>query len=163
MSAAKAVSDFAPVRLRYASSVMPVCLDHLNVRLQANCLVGRNDVIAAAQYHRGMAQPHHDWYLKEWLRTLGKKQADLARDLDMNKAKVSLTASGKQPYDRDDINAISAYLHLRPYELLMHPDDAMTLRRLRETAVRIAAENKADAEEAGIDLSAEVEPLKKFS
>lgn len=54
-----------------------------------------------------MATPRFDWYLKEWLATLGKKQADLVRDLDWNKAKVSLTASGKQPYTRDDINEIS--------------------------------------------------------
>lgn len=85
-----------------------------------------------------MADPKHDWYLKQWLKTLGKKQADVVNDLEMNKAKVSLIASGKQPYNRDDVNAISAYLNLRPYELLMHPDDAMRLRRLREDAIRLA-------------------------
>lgn len=87
-----------------------------------------------------MADPRHDWYLKQWLKTLGKKQADIVRDLDWNKARVSLTASGKQAYTRDDVNEIADYLNLRPYELLMHPDDAMSLRRLRQDMARLVYE-----------------------
>ena len=90
--------------------------------------------------------PHHDWYLKEWLKTLNKRQADVVRELDWNKAKVSLTASGKQPYTRDDVNEMAAYLNLRPYELLMHPEDAMSLRQLRADAKRIAAVADRDDE-----------------
>ena len=81
--------------------------------------------------------PGHDWYLKEWLATLGKKQADIVRDLDWNKARVSLMLRGKQPYDRDSLNELAIYLHLQPHELLMHPEDAMALRRLRHDAERI--------------------------
>ncbi len=88
-----------------------------------------------------MADPRHDWYLKDWLRTLHKRQADLVGDLELNKAKVSLTANGKQPYDRDLVNQVADYLNLRPYELLMHPSDAMGLRRLRAEMVRLAAES----------------------
>ncbi len=95
-----------------------------------------------------MADPRHDWYLKDWLRTLHKRQADLASDLELNKAKVSLTANGKQPYDRDLINLVADYLNLRPYELLMHPSDAMGLRRLRAEMVRLAAESD-QADETG--------------
>jgi transcriptional regulator with XRE-family HTH domain len=91
-----------------------------------------------------MATPRHDWYLKEWLRTLKKRQADISRDLDMNKAKVSLTASGKQPYDRETVNAIADYLNIRPYELLMHPDDAMALRRLRADMLRLASQDASN-------------------
>lgn len=90
-----------------------------------------------------MAQPRHDWFLKEWLSTLGKKQADIVRDLEWNKAKVSLTVSGKQPYSRDEVNEIAEYLAIKPYELLMHPDDAMRLRRLKADAIQLAH----DAEE----------------
>ena len=81
--------------------------------------------------------PGHDWYLKEWLATLGKKQADIVRDLDWNKARISLMLRGKQPYDRDSINELAAYLHLEPHELLMHPADAMALRQLKLTAKQI--------------------------
>ena len=105
-----------------------------------------------------MAAPHHDWYLKDWLKTLGKKQADVARELDWNKAKVSLTVSGKQQYTRDDVNELAAYLHLRPYELLMHPEDAMALRQLRDDAKRIAAIKDRDDETPDNDT-----PLKAVS
>lgn len=94
-----------------------------------------------------MAAPRHDWYLKQWLKASGKKQADLEKDLDLNKAKVSLTANGKQPYDRDLINLVADYLNLKPYELLMHPDDAMAIRQLQASAGRIVT-IVHDAEEA---------------
>lgn len=91
-----------------------------------------------------------DWYLKEWLATLGKKQADIVRDLDWNKARISLMLSGKQPYTRDAINELSAYLHLKPYELLMHPEDAMALRSFYRDAVRIAhSSDLADSAQSG--------------
>jgi hypothetical protein len=112
-------------------------LDCLNDWRKRNCLGGRNDALSVSAYLVSMA-PKHDWYLKQWLRTLGKIQADVVRDLEWNKARVSLMASGKQPYDRDSVNELADYLHLRPYELLMHPDDAMALRSLRADAIRIA-------------------------
>lgn len=86
-------------------------------------------------------KPRHDIFLTAWLKSLGKRQADVARDLEWNKAKVSLIASGKQQYMRDDVNQLAEYLHLHPYELLMHPDDAMEIRRLREDALKIVARN----------------------
>lgn len=89
-----------------------------------------------------MAEPRHDWYLTAWLRQLDKKQADIVNDLDWNKAKVSLMARGLQPYDRDAVNEIADYLHLRPFELLMHPDDAMRMRALRAEMIRLAHENE---------------------
>lgn len=82
-------------------------------------------------------EPGFDWYLKEWLATLGKRQADIVRDLGWNKARISLMLRGKQPYDRDSINELATYLNLRPHELLMHPDDAMALRRLKIAADQI--------------------------
>ena len=79
-----------------------------------------------------------DWYLKEWLAALGKKQADVVRDLDWNKARVSLMMRGKQPYDRDSLNELAEYLEIRPYELLMHPADALALHAFRENAIKLA-------------------------
>jgi len=95
-----------------------------------------------------MANPTHDWYLTEWLKTLQKKQADLVRDLDYNKSTVSLLCSGKQEYGRDDVNAISLYLHLAPYELLMHPEDAMAIRRLRDDAAKVVETTRRFGEDA---------------
>lgn len=84
-----------------------------------------------------MAAPGHDWYLSEWLATLGKRQADIVRDLGWNKSRVSLMLRGKQPYDRDSLNELAIYLNLQPHELLMHPEDAMALRQMRQAASTI--------------------------
>jgi transcriptional regulator with XRE-family HTH domain len=104
---------------------------------QASILEWRNDCFAWLRYPSVMAEPGHEWYLAEWLATLGKKQADIVRDLDWNKARISLMLRGKQPYDRDSLNELAAYLNLYPYELLMHPDDAMSLRQIRKAASEI--------------------------
>lgn len=84
-----------------------------------------------------MADPRHDWYLKQWLRYFGKKQADVVSELDWNKARVSLMVRGEQQYTRDAVNELADFLHIRPYELLMHPDDAMALRKLRREALQV--------------------------
>lgn len=112
-------------------------LDHLNAGRKKKSLDIQNDFGRALAYYCSM-KPAYDWYLAEWLSALHKKQADIVRDLDWNKARVSLMLSGKQQYTRDAVNELSLYLNIRPYELLMHPDDAMRLRRLKEDAIRIA-------------------------
>jgi len=89
-----------------------------------------------------MAPPRFDWFLKEWLASCRKKQADVVKDLDWNKAKISLMANGKQPYTRDEVNELSEYLNIRPHELLMHPDEAHAIRRLRDDMIRLAHENE---------------------
>lgn len=78
-----------------------------------------------------------DWYLKQWLETLQVSQAELSRRTDYPKAKVSDLVTGKQRYNRDVLNDVAAALHLHPYEVLMHPDDAMAQRRLRRAAESI--------------------------
>lgn len=75
---------------------------------------------------------------------LGKHQKDLVKDLDWNKAKASLVMSCKQKYTRDEVNELASYLNIRPFELLLHPDDAMAIRRLREDVLRIAADQRHD-------------------
>ena len=91
-----------------------------------------------------MAEPRHDWYLKEWLKACQKRQADIVNDLDWNKAKVSLMARGLQPYTREEVNELAEYLNIRPHELLMHPDDAYAIRRLRADMIRLAHEALPD-------------------
>lgn len=71
-----------------------------------------------------------DWYLKEWLEATDTSQAELGRRTDYPKAKVSDLVTGKQRYNRDILNDIANALNLYPYELLMHPDDAMSQRRM---------------------------------
>jgi len=97
-----------------------------------------------------MSAPQHDWYLKEWLKTCEKKQADIVRDLDWNKAKVSLMIRGLQPYTREEVNELATYLNIRPHELLMHPEDAMAARRLHADLVRLAHATEETHSETGL-------------
>jgi hypothetical protein len=130
-------------------------LDYLNPTAQAQSLGARNDFGGGYPYHRRMADPRFDWYLKEWLRASDKKQSDIVKDLDWNKAKVSLMVRGLQPYTREEVNELAAYLHIRPHELLMHPEDAHAIRRLRTEMIRLAHETPAEREAE--------EPQKKVS
>ena len=98
-----------------------------------------------------MKKPHHDWYLKEWMKTLGKRQKDFVKDLDWNPAKISLMVRCEQKYNRDDINEVADYLNLEPFELLMDPERAMALRQLRKTAQQIAS-----VPESGTELNTEL-------
>lgn len=84
-------------------------------------------------YRRAVAQ----WYLNSWLKHFGKRQADAARELEWNKAKVSLTASGKQPYTRDDVQEVAEWLGIQPYELLMRPQDALAIHEMRQIATQL--------------------------
>jgi hypothetical protein len=63
------------------------------------------------------------------VRVIGK--ADLVRLTDYPKAKVSDLVTGKQRYNRDIMNEIAKALNIYPYELLMSPENAMTLRQMK--------------------------------
>lgn len=149
-SVASFVKLMASLRSRYDARVdMSVRLASLNDKGKRKSLGWRNASSGGGWYPSHMSTPRHDWYLKQWLRHFGKKQADVVRDLDWNKARVSLTVSGKQQYTRDDVNELATYLNLRPFELLMHPDDAMLLRRLKADMIRLAHDaSQADSGEA---------------
>lgn len=151
----RSVSDMDPSRSRYWLSVIPGGLDYLNPSVQPKSLAWQNDPSGGDGYYRRMAPPRYDWFLSQWLRATGKKQADIVKDLEWNKARVSLMARGVQPYDRDSVNELAAYLNIRPHELLMHPDDAMAIRRLRAEMVRLAHETP--------ETDSDSEPLKKVS
>lgn len=114
-------------------------LDYLNSTRKDFSLASLNDAHRAVRYGFGMAKPAHDWYAPEWMRYYGKAQADLEKDLDWNKSKASLMMRRKQRYHRDDVNELADYLNLRPFELLMPPEEAMAFRAFRASAGTIAA------------------------
>lgn len=80
-----------------------------------------------------MAAPEHDWYLHAWFETLGKVQNDLHTQLGYHKNTMNRLWHGDQPYRKDIVNKIAAWLEIRPHELLMHPEDAFRARRLENT------------------------------
>lgn len=127
---------------------MALRLDSLNHNCNPKCLGSRNDRLAGLWYERGMAKPGHDWYFSQWLAYFDKSQADVVEALDWNKSKVSLFASGKQRYHRDDINQLASFLNLEPFELLLPPERAMAMRQYRASAERIVT-IAHDAERTG--------------
>jgi hypothetical protein len=90
----------------------------------------------------------HDWYLTDWMATLAMTQADLRRETGWPKAKMSELVNGVSRYNRDVVNLLAQVMHLRPYELLMHPDDAFAIRKIRETVVAVAAEKPRERDSA---------------
>jgi transcriptional regulator with XRE-family HTH domain len=88
-----------------------------------------------ARYRRG---PYNlivlDWYLSDWMKSLKVSQAELGRLTDYPKAKVSDLVTGKQRYNRDIMNDIAHALNIKPHELLMHPSDAMAVRKMKRLA-----------------------------
>lgn len=92
-------------------------------------------------------RPQHDWYLQEWARSLGKKQNSLVTELGWEKNAAHRIWHGKQPYRRDIVNEIAAWLQVRPYELLMPPEQAHRLRSLEHAAKAFQVEEAAASED----------------
>lgn len=110
-----------------------MCSDFLNTKSIGCVQILRNAKYRRVSYNLIVL----DWYLSDWLKSLKVSQADLVRLTDYPKAKVSDLVTGKQRYNRDILNDISKALNLYPYELLMHPEDAMGQRRMRKAAEEI--------------------------
>lgn len=79
----------------------------------------------------------HTWFLREWAELVGFTQADAQRVLGWSKAKASDIWNGQQ-YTQSIIDELAPELRARPYELLMHPEEAHLIRRLRDTSPRLA-------------------------
>lgn len=102
--------------------------------------MARNDVSRLGPHNVDVTDTDEpDWYLQEWAELSGKRQADLASELGLLKNHAHRIWHSKQPYRRDIVNAVAKWLQIRPYELLMPPEEALQLRQLRESAMAIAA------------------------
>lgn len=89
----------------------------------------------------------HTWYIQEWMAQSDppKIQADLQKQLGWSKAKAHDVWHGQQ-YTQALIDELAPWLNCRPFELLLDPEAAMSIRRLRDAAVRIVHDaNEADA------------------
>jgi hypothetical protein len=83
-----------------------------------------------------------DWYLPEWMETVGISQAALAKKCGFTNSTMHGIYHGRTSYYRDLLNTVATQLNVEPYELLMPPAFAMALRRQREDSVRIAEETR---------------------
>jgi len=81
--------------------------------------------------------PAWDWYLTDWMKTLGVNQTKLRNDAGWSKAAASEIQAGKTGYSKRLVNEAANALNIQPYELLMHPEEAMAIRQLRQQALRV--------------------------
>lgn len=94
-------------------------------------------------YNRNMVgQPHFDWFLSDWMSAAQLNQPQLQKLTGWSKRKTSDLCAGAQRYNRDTLNDAAHALHVAPYELLLHPADAMALRKMREGGLQLAGSDK---------------------
>lgn len=95
---------------------------------------------------RGVPKGQINWYLREWMEATGLRgrgaQAKMMERTGWSKATMSQLFNGTQDYSPRVVNEAAAALNCEPYELLMHPDRAFALRRVREDAIRIVADTE---------------------
>ncbi len=76
-------------------------------------------------------QPHRFHYIVEWAKRRGVKQADIMRELGVDKSTVSRWFDGTIPVDKHLV-ALAAYLRAEePSYLFRDPDDDWMLRLFR--------------------------------
>lgn len=71
-----------------------------------------------------------------------KRQADLQKQLGWSKAKANAVWHGQQ-YTQTLVDELAPWLNARPYELLIPPEHAMAIRRLRQEAARIVSDARS--------------------
>ena len=94
-----------------------------------------------------------DWHLQEWMAHAKKRQAHLVSELGWSRRKASEVFTGDQPYKRDTVNELSEWLQIEPFELLLPPEEAIALRQLRSSALRIAQDISSAGIQAGLTKS----------
>jgi hypothetical protein len=110
--------------------------------------MARGDTRFPCSYHPNMPRkvpparvPGPDWFLQEWMSTLGISQADLSRLTGWGKATTHDIYHGRTSFYRDIINTVARALNLEPFELLIPPERAMAFRQV-DSAIRLAAETR---------------------
>lgn len=91
-----------------------------------------------------------NWYLREWMEaTEGFRghggQARMMRETGWSKATMSQLYNGKQDYSPKVMIQAAKALHAETWELLMPPERAMAMRRLRADALRIVQDTPPPA------------------
>lgn len=101
-----------------------------------------------------------NWYLREWMDSLGVNQAEMIRRTDWSKASASQLYNNKQDYSPKIVNEAAQALNVAPFELLMRPEEAMALRRQRDAALTIVAVSEEKAAAAELERGKEGSSLR---
>lgn len=83
-----------------------------------------------------------NWYLREWMATMAVSQTVLSDRTELGKTAVSLLYNDRQDYTPAIVRDVASVLGIAPYELLMQPEDAMALRRLRQEALQVVENSR---------------------
>lgn len=107
---------------------------------------------------RGIPKGPLDWYLVEWMEACGLtgrgSQAKMRELTGWSAATMSQLYNGTQNYSPKVVNEAARALNVEVFELFMPPERAMHLRKMRETAISIAAEEPVDSKDKGLPLRA---------
>ncbi len=93
-------------------------------------------------------------FVQEWMKSAELIQADMIKRLGYSKAKAFAVWHGDQRLNEDILEEIAALVNARPYEILLHPDQAYRLRRLEAVvadAIRPVAEPEPVSTPARLD------------
>ncbi len=82
------------------------------------------------------------WYLREWMQFLNVRQSYMVKQAGWSKTTASLLYNCHRDYTADLVDQAAAALNIAPFELLMQPQEAMAIRSIRESAIRLVAENE---------------------
>ena len=97
---------------------------------------------------RGIPTGPISWYLVEWMDACGLSgrgaQARMSELTGWSKATMSQLFNSTQDYSPKVVTEAARALNVEVYELFMPPARAMHMRRMRETALNIAAEDQAE-------------------
>ena len=121
---------------------MPYWFAHYEPAVNTFVRTFDNDTVTGVTHHwcmtrRGIPKTGANWFIHEWMDMLGVKQTDMIEKCGWSKASASQIYNGKQDYSPKIVREAALALNLREYELLMHPDQAMALRRLQASAEEI--------------------------
>lgn len=100
------------------------------------------------------------WFLTEWMDTLKVNQAYMVQTAGWSKTLASHLYNRQQDYSPRLVKEAAMALKIAPWELLMHPEDAMALRRMRDASLTIAADNHASFAQAEVPTD-RLEPKRK--
>lgn len=90
-----------------------------------------------------------NWFIRDWMDAVGKKQADMMREAGWSKATASQLYNGVQDYSPKVVNEAAFVFQCQPYELMMPYEQAMALRRLRADALRVVETSQAIEDASG--------------
>lgn len=131
-----------PFDFRHCESRMSGGFSHRNFESRTACenvSPQLDDDLAVPTHTQRVSDSEPDWYLQEWMRHRGKRQADLVKELGWAKGRANKFYHGQHPYRRDIVNELSTWLEIEPFELLMDPERANRIRRLTAAVLEITS------------------------